>query len=44
MISYCLFTINKIKADSISLQSYFADTIIWMSLAYSTIDSNIQKT
>lgn len=36
LISFCLFTFNEIKVDSIYSPSYFAVTIIWMGLAFAT--------
>lgn len=39
MIAFVLFVFNEIKADSVSVPSYFAVTIIWMGLAYSTLPS-----
>ncbi len=39
IISFCLFTLNEIKADSLYSAGYFAVTIIWMGLAYSTNNS-----
>lgn len=42
-IAISLFFINEIKADSISIPSYFAVTIIWMGLAISINNQNIKE-
>lgn len=38
-VAFCLFIVNEIKLDSISVPTYFAVTIIWMGLAFSNINS-----
>ena len=46
MIAFILFFLNEIKADSVSMPSYFGVTIIWMGLTYSVnnmYDSKKQK-
>jgi|GEM_PF-3466245 len=40
-IAFSLFVMNEIKADSISVPTYFAVTIIWMGLALS--NNNFQR-
>jgi len=37
-VAFCLFIVNEIKMDSISIPTYFAVTIIWMGLAFSNIN------
>jgi hypothetical protein len=39
MIIICLFAFNEIKVDSISFPQYFAITIIWMGLAFASINN-----
>jgi len=39
MIMLIMFLLNEIKADSISFQSYFGSTIIFLGLAYANLNS-----
>lgn len=42
-ISFILFALNEIKAESIFMPSYFTVTMIWMGLAFSTFSSQIER-
>jgi hypothetical protein len=42
-VSLSLFVLNEIKVDSIDYPTYFGVTIVWMGLAYSTINSKFRN-
>lgn len=44
LIAFCLFLLNEIKADSISVPTYFGVTFIWMGLAFATFNTHNKKT